>query len=324
MPKDERFVVGAEDAGRRLDQVLTGRPSVGSRGKARRALSSGKVAIDGAAAGPEDGGRACPEGMVVELAWNRPGTSHARNAGRQRLRTSGVVVVHEDAVLLALDKPVGMLTDAATRAQRRDEDTLTARARGWVGRGDIWPVHRIDRDTSGVVLFAKGAEARAHLKAQWEGVKPKRVYTAILRGELREDRGTWAHPMRWNPKARRQEPCKRSAEGAVVGTSHFEVTERLVGATVVRVELDTGRRNQIRLSACLAGHPLVGERQYTPDKVGVKGGADSRLPPLARQALHASELVVRHPSTQASLTLGAPLAADLDLWLRRLRAGGTR
>ncbi len=324
MPKDERFVIGAEDAGRRLDQVLAGRPSVGSRGKARRAISSGKVAIDGAAAGPEDGGQPCPEGMVVELAWNRPGTGHARNAGRQRLRASGVVVIHEDAVLLALDKPVGMLSDAATRAQRRDEDTLAARARGWVGRGDVWPVHRIDRDTSGVVLFAKGAEARAHLKAQWEGEKPKRAYTAILQGELDDDRGAWSHPMRWNPKARRQEPCKMSAEGAALGTSRFEVTERLPGATVVRVELDTGRRNQIRLSACLAGHPLVGERQYTPDKVGVKGGAVRRLPSLARQALHASELVVRHPSTNEPLVLRAPLAADLKAWLKRCRAEASR
>jgi 23S rRNA pseudouridine1911/1915/1917 synthase len=106
-----------------------------------------------------------------------------------------------------------------------------------------------------------------------------------------------------------------------VGTSHFEVTERVPGATVVQVVLETGRRNQIRLSACLAGHPLVGETQYTPTKVGVEGPPRAQLPTLRRQALHAAELVVRHPQTDEPLALRAPVPEDLARWLRQARKG---
>lgn len=312
MPRDERFTVPDAKGGHRLDQILAALPSVGSRGKARKVLTSGKVHVDGAAVDDTHAGRMLREGTVVEVRWNQPGTAQDRNPSRKQLRDAGVRILHEDAVLLALDKPPGLLTDAATYAQRREEDTLTVRARAWCGRGDVWPVHRIDRDTSGVVLFAKGAAARAHLKAQWEGEKPRRIYLACLVGELADESGGWEHPMRWDHKKRLQVPCSPEDEGAVVGRSHFRVTRRLSGATVVEVELDTGRRNQIRLSAKLAGHPLVGERQYGR-------GADRSLPKLSRQALHALELTVRHPDTEQPLTLRAPVPGDLVSWMRAAR-----
>jgi len=322
MPRDERFTVSEAEDGHRLDQLLAARDSIGSRGKARKAIASGKVRLDGEDVGPSDGGRSCAAGTVVEVSWTRPGTGKGRATARRKLDLAGVEIVYEDDVLLALDKPVGMLTDAATRAQRRDEQTLTMRARSLVGRGDVWPVHRIDRNTSGVVLFAKGLEAKNALKSQWEGEKPRRVYIAFLQGELAVDAADWAHPMRWNRRSRRQEPCREGQEGAVVGRCHVEVTERLPGATVVQVVLDTGRRNQIRLSACLEGHPLVGERQYTPEKVGVRVPQLPKLPTLERQALHATELVVKHPTSGAPLALRSPLPRDLARWRGRVRQSG--
>jgi 23S rRNA pseudouridine1911/1915/1917 synthase len=316
---DERLEVSEADGGRRLDQLLAGLASVGSRGKARRALSSGKVRVDGELVGVEDAGRFLAAGAVLELRWNQPGTSRSRAVSKERLREAGVKVLYEDTMLLALDKPPGLLTDAATRSQRREEDTLTHRARALVGRGDVWPVHRIDRNTSGVVLFAKGEQARMALKAQWEGEKPRRVYIAFLRGGLRAEEGWWEHPMRWNRGRLRQEPCSMSAEGAVLARSHFRVVERLPGATVVEVVLDTGRRNQIRLSASLVGHPLVGETMY---KDAGKGRVEAKrlsLPSLGRQALHARELVVLHPDTGEAVVLESPLPDDLQRWLGAAR-----
>lgn len=312
MSSDERFTIDAEQATLRLDQVLAALPSVGSRGKARRALESGKVLLDGAVADPEQGGKPVAEGTEVHIAWNRPGTTHTRSAGRERLRRAGVEVLFEDGLLLAVNKPVGLLTDAATRAQNRNHDTLTKRARDWSGSREVWPVHRIDRDTSGVVLFAKSEAAREHLKAQWGGEKPRRAYLVVVEGLFDAPKGTWAHWMRWDTKGRRQVPCRPGSEEGVEAKAAYEVVEALKGASLLSVVLDTGRRNQIRLQAQLEGHPLVGEHVY-------RDGKPQGPIAFPRQALHAAELVVKHPRTEAPLKLTAPLPADMAGLLKRLR-----
>ncbi|MEQ1508455.1 MAG: RluA family pseudouridine synthase [Myxococcota bacterium] len=307
----EQLVVDGETVGVRLDKLLAQLRSVGSREKARQVLKSGKVTVDGRAVGPDDGGRPLAAGATVEIAWNRPGTGARRTAARTAMDRAGVVVLHEDDAILAADKPAGLLTDAADADQGKHRDTLRKRIHAWVN-AEVYPAHRIDRDTTGVVLFAKTPAAQAGLKAQWIERTPRRVYLAVFDGRLDRDHGRFADWMAWDARARIQQPADKDAPGAWLAEATFQVVERFGDvATLVEVSLVTGRRNQIRLHAMLAGHPLLGEPLYRmPGRVRT---------PFPRQALHARELGLVHPTTHQPITFEAPIPDDLTRLFARLR-----
>ena len=199
----------------------------------------------------------------------------------------------------------------ATQEQAREEDTLAKRARAWVGHGDVSPVHRIDRDTTGVVLFAKNHDAKASLKAQWGERTPLRQYLMVVEGPVRGEGGHFADWMRWDGKSRRQRPCPQDHEDGVLAEADWRVRERFGNeATLVAVRLVSGRRNQIRLHAELWAHPLVGERLYRHESPQV---------PFPRQALHAERLGVSHPRTRMPMVFEAPIPADMLRLMKRLR-----
>lgn len=310
MAANERHVLGSEAGGQRLDKWLAGLPSIGSREKARQALRSGKVSVDGAPMGADDAGRTLADGALVEIAWNAPGTGRRRTAGREAMARAGVTVLFEDAVMLVADKPAGLLTDAADSDQARNRDTLRKRVRAWLGGAEAWPVHRIDRDTTGVVAFAKTEAARDTLRAQWIDQGPERVYLAVLEGRVDRDSGRFADWMAWDAKNRVQRPCDPQADGAFLAEASWKVVERLRGATLVEVRLVSGRRNQIRVHAMLFGHPLVGEPLYR------KQGRERT--PFHRQALHARRLGLKHPDG-TPVVFEAELPADLLRLLDSLR-----
>ncbi len=298
--------------GVRLDKWLAGLPSVGSRQKARDALERGKVAVDGVAVTPADAGRLLPAGAVVTIAWNRPGTGEKRVAGRVAMERAGVVVRHQDDAVIVVDKPPGLLTDAADLEQARHRDTLRKRVKAFLAVDDVWPAHRIDRDTSGLVLFARTEQAREHLLQQWHARSPLREYLVVVEGRVPHDEGRFADWMVWDGRQRLQKPCGPDVEGAWLAEASFRVEERLRDrATLLVVRLVTGRRNQIRLHCQLAGYPLVGEPLYR-----------HRDPTIAfpRQALHAARLGFEHPTTGKRLTITSPLPPDLTGLLQRLRA----
>lgn len=308
--------VTAEQSGTRLDKVLASLASVGSRERARQALRSGKVRVDGELVGAEAGGQGLPEGATIEIAWNAAGTSARRVAGREALQRSGVSIVYEDDAVLVADKPPGLLTDAATRDQARHRDTLRKRVRAWLGTAEVWPAHRIDRDTSGLVVFAKTPAARQSLHDQWVAREPLRAYLVVVEGRVAADEGHFADWMRWDPSRRRQRPVPPETEEAWLAEADFAVVKRFGGlATQLEVRLVTGRRNQIRLHAQLAGHPLIGETSYRDP--GRSSGVR-----FDRQALHAHRLGFRHPVDGRDVTFEAPVPPDLAKLLRFLRSRG--
>jgi 23S rRNA pseudouridine1911/1915/1917 synthase len=316
---DETLTVSEAQQGIRLDKLLSALRSVGSREKARQVLRSGKVEVDGVAVGPDEGGQALTAGNTVVIHWNRPGTGVRKVAARDAMAKAGVVVRFEDEHVLVADKPAGLLTDAADLDQARYQDTLRKRVQAFVGR-EVWPAHRIDRHTTGLVLFAKTERARDHLKAQWVERKPLREYRAWVEGRFPRDSGRFGDWMGWDSAARLQRPVPPHADGAWFAEADFEVTERFGDlATELRVRLVTGRRNQIRLHVMLAGHPLVGEALYR-----LPPSSHPRRPPrpppvfFARQALHAARLGVVHPATDEPITWEAPLPVDLEDLLARL------
>ena len=298
-------------AGVRLDKFLSGAERLGSRGRVAMALDKGKIFVNGAEAGRAAAGSLLRCGDVVRVWMDRPGS-----ARRQRGPTDAgdLEILHEDDLLLVVNKPAGLL---AVPLERKSEaasayEYLETHLRPHGKRRPL-VVHRIDRDTSGLVVFAKTLRAQEQLKGQFKRRDPERVYWAVVYGHPQPAEGTWRDHLVWDSKTLIQ---KRTREGDPYGKeaiSHYRVLEALPGASLVEVRLATGRRNQIRLQARLRGHTLIGERRYVY-------GPDSLRPvAFSRQALHAHRLSFRHPADGRLLSFEAPLPTDLAGLLARLR-----
>lgn len=295
----------------RLDKWLASWDSVGSRRRARQAIETGKVLVDGEVV--QEPAFVVEPGVRVELQWNRPGTAQARHKSQQELRAAGVRIVYEDAAMIAVNKPAGLLTDTASVEQHRSRDSVYKRLRAYLRPFGDRPrtVHRIDRDTSGVVLFARTDAAERHLRDQFRKHTTERLYLAVVHGLPDFEHATWEDWTRWNKSARLLVQVPEEAEGSRRTACHVRVLRRLPPhAAELEIRLDTGRRNQIRLQAALRGHPLLGERLY---------GEPPRTPTAPRQLLHASRLTVLHPDTGEPVGLKAPLPADYKTVTRYLR-----
>jgi 23S rRNA pseudouridine1911/1915/1917 synthase len=310
----DRWNVDRADEGVRLDKFLAAPARLASRGRAADALQRGKVFLNGREVSARDGARRLAPGDEVRIWIDRPGTAHRRTT--RAARPGELEILYQDDVLVVVNKPAGLLTvplgargDAASVQRLLDEHLRTR------GRHGALPVHRIDRDTSGVVMFATRADAQARLKEQFRRREPERLYLAVVHGVPEPGEGTWCDVLAWD----RDELVQRKTTGTDArgreARTEYRVVERFGdAAALVEVRLITGRRNQIRIQASLHGHPLVGEQQYLGDKDGV------RRIPFSRQALHASRLGARHPLSRRPLRFEAPLPDDMLALVDRLRS----
>jgi 23S rRNA pseudouridine1911/1915/1917 synthase len=224
-------------------------------------------------------------------------------------------ILWEDRDLLFVNKPAGLLT---VPAEKHNDPCLAEaitdhyRRRGFK-RFQLYIAHRLDRYTSGVLVFAKTPEALNGLKHIFDEHHLRRVYIAILVGELPENAGTLTDKLVERKSLRMSvvrtgSKAPGDAKGAKLAVTHYRVLERLPGYTVVEVKLETGRRNQIRVQFADRGFPLLGDQVY---------GAPSEH--LDRQALHAELLGFRHPVSGETVTVSAPLPADMERVLKALR-----
>jgi 23S rRNA pseudouridine1911/1915/1917 synthase len=181
------------------------------------------------------------------------------------------------------------------------------------GRRRAFVVHRIDRDTSGLVLFAKTPEAQETLKDQFKRHQPERLYQAVVYGHPSPRAGTWRDQLVWDSKALIQKETHPRDPRGKEAVSHYRVIEMLAGAALIEVQLVTGRRNQIRIQARLRGHTLVGEQRY------IYGPDALRSIAFPRQALHARRLTFRHPADGREMRFESPLPEDLAALVARLR-----
>jgi 23S rRNA pseudouridine1911/1915/1917 synthase len=305
-----------EVEGTRLDKFLANASRLGSRGRAATALARGKVFVNGAEVGPRHAGIRLAIGDRIAVWMDRPGSADVRHAPPGRPRHGTVEILFEDGCLLVVNKPAGLLTVPLPRRPEAVSvyallaDHLHARRR------TPHVVHRIDRDTSGLVVFAKDAHTEQVLKAQFIAREPERVYVAVVAGCLAPKEGRWRDHLVWDRVARAQLVTDGADRRSVEAVSLYRTVEVLEGASVIEVRLRTGKRNQIRVQAALRGHPLLGERQYgTRPRVAV---ADEALA-FQRQALHAWRLGFAHPVDGRSLRFEAPLPADMTALIARLR-----
>lgn len=311
---DEQWAVGDADGGVRLDKFLASPQRLGSRSRAVHALERSKVYVNGSEAALRDASRRLAPGDVVRLWMDRPGSA------KPRPRT-GVVgdldIVYEDAALIVVNKPPGLL---AVPLERKGEqpsvfDQVEDHLRPH-GRRRPLTVHRIDQDTSGLVVFAKEAEAQRVLREQFKRREPDRVYLTVVYGVPAPREGTWRNVLVWDEKALIQKETHPKDPRGTEAISLYRAVEIFEGASLLEVRLRTGRRNQIRIQARLRGHTLVGEERY------VYGPDVLRPIPFGRQALHAWRLRFRHPADGRTLELEAPMPRDLTDLLTRLRRAG--
>ncbi len=305
-----QWTVDRKDAGIRLDTFLASRDRLGSRRRASDALARGQVFVNGGEAAAGESARPVAEGDVVRAWIDRPGRAKRRSRSRSR----ELNIVYEDDALIVLDKPAGLL--AVPLARRSEAPSAYDQVVGHLrSRGKIRPlvVHRIDRDTSGLVVFAKHPAAQAGLREQFRRHCAERIYRAVVYGRPQPSSGTWRDRLVWDQRAliqKRTHPRDPRGRDAI---SEYRVLEQFPDAALIEVRLITGRRNQIRLQARLRGHTLVGERRY------VYGPELLRPIPFRRQALHAFQLGFDHPASGKPLRLEAPIPSDMAALLDRLR-----
>jgi len=302
------LTAASEDSGTRLDSFLAARLPDVTRSAAARLVASGRVVVDGRV--PAKSFR-LTGGEAVSVTLPEPEPIEARP------QDIPLDVVYEDGDVIVVNKPSGLVVHPAPG---HPDGTLVnallchcGDSLSGVG-GALRPgiVHRIDRDTSGLIIAAKNDAAHLALSAQLQDHTLARTYEAIVVGNLREDAGTVDAPIgRHHTDRKKMAVTERGGKSAV---THWEVLERFPGYTYIRVRLETGRTHQIRVHMAYIGHPIYGDTVY---------GAGKPVPGLTGQCLHAVGLRFIHPGTGETVQLSCPLDAEFQAVLRRLRAAAT-
>ncbi len=308
----QAWQVKAEEADTRLDKWLAAPTRLGSRGKAFDAIASGKIFVNDIDQTSNDAGRKLIAGDTVRVWMDRPGSAKQRIFSERKV--SDLHIIYEDNALLVINKPAGLLT--VKLGKHPDEVSLFDQVCDYVRpHSKVKPqiVHRIDRDTSGLVVFAKTQEAREGLKKQFMSHRAERKYRAIVYGIPFPEQGTWRDWLIWDNEELVQRPADIRDQRSVEAKSHYRVLEKFAVSSLLEVQLVTGKQNQIRVQAAMHGHQLIGEKQY----------ADMHPPtqkiPSPRQALHAAYLRLTHPNNNRSIEFSAPLPEDLTKLLIKLR-----
>lgn len=295
-----------EDTGTRLDSFLSRRVEGLTRSAAARLLAEGCVTCDGAVPGKSyriAGGE--------ELCVTLP-EAEEPEAVPQDIPLD---VVYEDEDVIVVNKPVGMVVHPAPG---HPDGTLVNALLHHCGDslsgigGELRPgiVHRIDRDTSGLIIAAKNDAAHQKLSAQLQDHTLARIYRCIVIGNLREDSGTVNAPIGRHPADRKKMAVVAGGRSAV---THWSVLERFPGYTYVECRLETGRTHQIRVHMAHIGHPILGDTVY---------GAKKPVPGLQGQCLHAVGLRFLHPRTGELVELWCDLPEAFQTQLRKLENRG--
>ena len=296
--------VGAEEAGGRLDRVVHDAVPGMSRAEAQRLVDEGRVTLDGASRARStrvqrgqrvviDRPAPVPEPVEVEDVALEP------------------VIRYEDEHLVVVDKPIGLVTHAAPGSTGPSLAGVLA-ARGLAGGGEAdrpGIVHRLDRETSGLLVVARDAETLKALQRMLRRREIEREYLALVHGRPPSLAGRIEAPIGRDPQNR----TRRAVDGigARPAVTHFELVEAFPEHTLEAVRLETGRTHQIRVHFAAIGHPVVGDPIYGPSAGDALG--------LSQQALHAYRLAFDHPVTGERIEVESPLPAAFAAALDGLR-----
>lgn len=334
MDEPRTVLVPADAAGQRLDQFLA--ITLGaSRSRMQLLLEQDGVRVDGTQAKASHKLRG---GEHIEIT-GEPHPAPLKAAAED----IPLHVVYEDDDLAVIDKPAGMMVHAGSGS------TEDARSRGTLVNallfhfqslsstgGELRPgiVHRLDKDTSGLIVVARNDRAHAKLAEMFSSRAIRKTYIALVHGELKQQRGTINAPIARDP-VRRIRMTAQPLDNARAAVSHYEVIRRIATRfgkfTLARVRIETGRTHQIRVHMASIGHPVVGDTLYgaasqltdqvaaqaAPSRAARRNAEPERLR-LERNFLHAAELEFKHPTTRKELRLESPLPAELTGFLQQL------
>jgi 23S rRNA pseudouridine1911/1915/1917 synthase len=307
---------GPDDAGKRVDQFLAGQLAETSRARVQQLIAEGKVLVNDA-----------------------PAKASLRLRGGERISVLGAVelpplramaeeipldIVYEDDDLAVINKAAGMMVHAGAGATEEDRNrgTLVNALLHRFGKlsgvgGELRPgiVHRLDKNTSGLIVVAKSDEAHRRLAAQFAGREVKKTYIALAHGWMKQDRGTIRSSISRDRVRRTRMTTRR--EGGREAITHYTVTRRIdsqVGKfSLLEVRIDTGRTHQIRVHLASLRHPVVGDVLYgAPRDLQRKDGTSISL---TRNFLHAARLQFLHPRSGEVLSFSRPLPAELEEFL---------
>ena len=298
------FVAGAEDDGARLDVFLAGRGSIPSRAQARKLIDEGRVLVNGRP--PQKAGVRLAAGDRIGVAVPEPEPSALAP------QAIPLDVLYEDEHLLVINKPKGLVVHPAPG--HRTGTLVNALIHylpelpviGGAERPGI--VHRLDKETTGVLVVAKSAEAHRKLAADLKARRISRVYVALVHGNVPRDQGTIDAPIGRHPVHRKKMAVVPGRGRPAV--THFRVLERFRSYTLLELRLETGRTHQIRVHLAHIGHPVVGDPVYGPKKPHLFDDG---------QALHAASIELAHPVTGVPLKVSAPLPERMSVVIEKLR-----
>ncbi len=310
--RTESFTVEKSLPAERLDTFLRRKFPAVSRVTLKRLIEAGHIRINGGPVKPTHAPRA---GETIEIHW-----PDARPASAQPEKIP-LDIVFEDKSLLVLNKPAGLVVHPAAG---HEEHTLVnallhhcggeLSGIGGVARPGI--VHRLDKETSGCLVVAKNDETHVALSAQFAGRTVKKIYHAIVCGELARESGEIHAAIARHPSHRKRMAVREDQSGRAAHTG-WDVLKRLNAATLVEAQLHTGRTHQIRVHFQFLGHPLVGDATYGARQNRKLTELTGYEPP--RVMLHARELSFVHPRTKKPMSFEAPLPADFREALKLLR-----
>jgi 23S rRNA pseudouridine1911/1915/1917 synthase len=292
--RERELVVGPEAVGERLDVFLAA--EAGSRAAAQRLIDAGLVLVDGVARPKR---HAVVEGERVTV---RPAPAEHEHEAPP----APFAVAYEDEHVLVVDKPPGVVVHPA-RGHRTGTlaQALAGRAAGGGDPERAGIVHRLDRETSGLLVVARSDAAHASLKAQLRARQIEREYLALVEGRPAARAGTIDAPLGRDRRVRTR--VSTDTDEPRTAITHFETERVLPDFTLLRVRLETGRTHQIRAHLLAIGHPVAGDPEY--GHAGLLG--------LSRQFLHAERLVFSHPVTGERVELRSPLPPDLRAALKQ-------
>ena len=335
MAETREIAVPSEAAGQRLDHFIATQLEGVSRSRVQLLLDQGDVLVNGAGAKPSLKLRGGEQILITGEPHPAPLKATPQNIPLD--------VVYEDKYLAVINKPAGMMVHAGAgeTEDARNSNTLVNallfrfNALSSTG-GELRPgiVHRLDKETSGLIVVAKSDSAHAKLAELFSSRQIRKIYIALVHGRVEREKGSIAAAVSRDP-VRRTRMTTKPAENSRTAISHYEVVQRLETRfgkfTLVRVRIETGRTHQIRVHMASIGHPVVGDTLYgAPGLLSVQGASQAVISRAARRKneperlklnrnfLHATRLEFTHPFTAKPLELEAPLPAELTEFLTRI------
>src|SRR5579862_190937 len=315
------FPVTADDTGTRLDQFLVGKIGEVSRARVQQMIEQGLVLVNGAA---------------TKASLRLRGGEEVRVDGPARVEPLRAIpeeipleIVFEDDDVAIVNKPAGMMVHAGAGAtdDARNRGTLVNALLHRFGQlsgvgGELRPgiVHRLDKETSGLIVVAKNDEAHRKLATQFARREAKKTYIALVHGWVRQDHGTISSNISRDRVRRTRMTTKRS--GGREAITHYTVQKRIDSKygkfTLLELRIDTGRTHQIRVHLASLRHPVVGDTLYgAPREMSAKNVGGISLP---RNFLHAAALQLQHPRTGVALSFERPLPEELIDFLQKIGA----